>query len=146
MTQSWHVLPQVMDALFQANDALHAAVGSQIGDLDPARYVRDFRTIRLDYGQRTGKTTYMVQTAQPDDLIITITDEMAQYLTRQGARCRVAYVKEFMHVSEAVEKRHPRVWIDDSYSTLAALSNWISTLQLYRHLVHDIDQQFVILG
>ena len=39
-------------------------------ELSPYEYVREFRTIHLDYGRRTGKTTYINSHAGENDFIL----------------------------------------------------------------------------
>jgi len=145
----WLILPSVMDLLFKANDELHAHCRSH-GENDAARYVRDFRTIQLNYGQRTGKTNYIMHTAATEDLIVTLGDHSFRYYSSNpDVRAEIVRLRVLTNVlgPSKAPRRYPRVWIDGNWCMSPSDSTlWDEQLVVYRQLVHDVDQQFIILG
>lgn len=151
MTPSaWHVMPQVMAILLKANDELHAMTRHLGMERSlTAHYVRDFRTIKVDYGQRTGKTVYVKQAAQPEDLIVVANEEMvAYYAEGEGARCEVVVLSTLVHqaLHVRIPKRYPRVWLDGVWDTVSGLRTHDRRLRFYRSMVYDADQQFIVIG
>lgn len=150
----WLVLPQVMETLFKASDEL-LKITRMFGAEDAPRYVRDFRTIRLNYGQRTGKTQYVRDAAAEDDLIIVYDEDTKNWYTEgESIKSQIVTIHQLLAALEGGKKWptcHPRIWVDDWVRLCHSFENprlqtWEQQLQFYQGLVHVVDQQFIIFG
>lgn len=141
--ESRFVLKEVLTILLDANDKLHADVLG--GDSpDPAKYVRDFRTIRLDAGQRMGKSRAMLSMADANDLIIVPSsdDAIAYGAETKATVIPLSYVLKPERLSAISSRRWARVWIEPASRMLSQDQlTWLLV-----ELVKDDDQQFILLG
>ncbi len=131
----WSVLP-VLKAALAANDANHERMKS-VGEAQSVlTYLRDFRTIRLDIGQRTGNTFAIVSLAQPDDVVVVRDmDRAANYDIK-------ADVLTERLLAGQTPTRYRTIWVDTATWDLTPAE----LRQLYEALGRDIHQRFVLLG
>lgn len=154
-TPDWNVTEEVMELLFEANSNLHQYMKNYMlvgphAETRPDRYVRDYRTIRLNYGLRTGKAVFVLKHAKVEDLVITANDDTGEYYLLEDCKARVRSVEQLVGFSDnklPYSICHPRIWIDDSEAVTATLSNlgWDFPL-LRKYLITDPNQQMVIFG
>lgn len=137
----WLKLDQVLPIIIKANNDLHACFKTQFLEDDPSairKYLRDFRTIRLNYGVRTGKTLSIIRMATDDDLII-VRNHVHQVFMQSECKAEVRTIKD-LEQSPAIT-RYCRVWIDEG--------SWLSPeemVDIYSLPFLDRDTQFIILG
>lgn len=153
-TPAWIVRP-ILAAAIAANNALGEAFDSHSASNSVTCWLRDFRTIRLDIGQRTGKTRAMVELVGPQDTVITLQDEMIEYLKQGGCEANVMYTAKYVHTMatnrEQAPLRHPVVWIDPASWVIGHHMGDGSAYELkYKDVLNvfgkDPQQQFILLG
>ena len=143
--ESRFVVDEVLTILFDANAKLHSACADLIQTVEPYRYVRDFRTIRLGVGLRMGRTRVMLARAAASDLILSFgaSDEPDDMIGATKAMiATTADLKNAKKRAVLAETRWSRIWIDDAFY----LFSWDDFTTLCKDFVVDADQQFVLLG
>lgn len=123
--------------------------GSIQETMHAAAFAREFCTVHLDMGRRTGKTTYIKQHAGPDDVTIVMTAE-----TR-----RREFVSVWGEVFAAHEVADDRFWMSRRGKSLGSPSNIVyidepelvqrrcSLDRIYQTFATGaFDQTFVLLG
>lgn len=139
----WLILEPTLKALLTANQMLHSSIRRHTPITNIPRYLRDFRTIRLNYGQRTGKSIALQSLAVEGDLVLVQNGAMIPFVQ---PRCRGAVhaLTELGFPATAEQlKSHtwPRVWLDNTTFVSPAIQS-----DLYEDLGKSIDQQFIFLG
>lgn len=135
------LMSDILPVILWANDSLHAEM-KRIGVEEncrscPEKYVRDFRTIRLDMGQRSGKSYAMHNLALPGDLVICLTADackahgLAPGVREIGVSGLNAIHKEFFRT----------IWLMD-------FSFWprTSLKSIREKLIVSSEQRMIILG
>lgn len=129
----------VLKAAIAANDAQH----ERLKDYAPnqqhiLQYLRDFRTIRLDLGQRTGKSSAICELATQNDLVIARNEGEAR---TNYPYCSAKIITVAQLDSGAVQKMNPdNVWVENVTYTSMSISF------MYRQLARSIHQRFILLG
>jgi hypothetical protein len=132
------LMSDLLPVILWANDYLHAEM-KRIGVEEncPEKYVRDFRTIRLDMGQGSGKSYALHNLALPGDLVICPTADMckAHYLAPGVREIGVSGLN-------ALQKEYFRtIWLMD-------FSFWprTSLKSIREKLIISSEQRIIILG
>lgn len=79
----------MVSANFDHRFKLHPSCENMIS---PASFAREFKTIHLNVGRQTGKTSMMMELARPSDLIVTSTLSMLDHLYQIRGKCRAEIV------------------------------------------------------
>lgn len=133
------MVSDILPVIMASNDMSHDSLQStNIPWNDPKRYVRDFRTIRLDMGQRSGKTYAIGVMAKPGDLVIDMTYSRVRHI----------------HVADGVHRiglfTFNRLSCFPVYKTiwLADFNLWprTSMKEIREKLITSFDQRIIILG
>lgn len=142
------LVSDVLPLLLSSSDTLHKDFGGQILS-GPAvteekirKYVRDFRTIRLNAGQRMGHTCAIGMLAKPGDLVIALTSFHALHVCSQtvpGVECIDR--RALLEKGARFHRPYPTIWID-------GFSIWPRTSmnEIRNRLIKNGDQRMVILG
>ena len=106
-----------------------------------ANYLRDYRTIRIDLGQRTGRSTAIIELAQPGDLIIGAGEANRElYATSEAKFLTVQqYMEGLFDITEPIR----RIWVDD---TITLTLRDVPLADFYRAPTVSIEQLFIFLG
>ena len=94
---------------FDNRNSLHP---SNINSMHPAEFAKEFKTIHMNMGRQTGKTSLMLDLARPTDLIIVPTMAMVDSLYHRSGTCRAQIVT----FSSVFRRRFHNVgyaWVDE---------------------------------
>lgn len=133
----------ILPAILASNDVLHEQWGKPEHGWNmenPQKYVRDFRTIRLCMGMRSGHSYAAVKLAKPGDLIVELNDSHALDTCSQtvpGVTC----ISRHTLMTTEIYREHPTIWIID-------FGYWPRTSMnaIREKLIRNINQRIVILG
>lgn len=104
-------------------------------------YAHQYKTVRVELGRQTGKTTYIANEAKEGDVIVVRTKESA--LIRGELSTKATLISSFgqlVNVPAATLKYGGTVWIDDANYTTREVRNSIYAI------FADNAGQFVLLG
>jgi hypothetical protein len=103
------ILPVMIASMESNHELWHKKFESYY---DPKKYVRDFRTLRLNMGQRMGHTYAVIQLAKPGDLIVELSDHRALDICSQtlpGVEC--IGVKTLMEAGKKFYTAYNTIWL-----------------------------------
>lgn len=135
-------LQGLLDACIAANQAIHDRVAPTVNTKGThvRSYLADYRTIRLDVGMRSGKSTTIVQGATAEDVIVCGSQTHYDSVFR-----RVDDIKADVIIASQtlrVDRTYKRVWLDEP----RLVFQYISPGFMYELLGKDKDQLFILLG
>lgn len=146
----------VLEAAIKAQDANCARipVGDRVGDLKTLRaWLRDFRTIRLDIGQRTGKSYATALASTTDDALVLLNAGMRDYVKRSGFRGVIYAMDAVRRTAYDIRLGNGQPYVNMDYtghSTIwvepASLFTMDDLVDMYTAFSRDIDQRFILLG
>jgi hypothetical protein len=105
------------------------------------RTLRDYCTVRLDIGHRTGKTTAVIELAGPNDLIV-VPNERVKYKYQRCVSLATCEAMGRLSTSTVlVGRAFDRIWVEETmlYSNGALVA-------MYERLGHSYNQTFILLG
>lgn len=145
------MVSDILPLLISSSDTLHNDFGrgfleklaTEDGYEDKIRrYIRDFRTIRLNAGQRMGHTSAIVMLAKPGDLVVSLNTEFSLHTRSHmipGVECIGR--RKLLEASHKFHNAHPTIWLD-------GFSMWPRTSmnEIRNRLIKNGDQRMIILG
>lgn len=133
------ILPVMLDSM-EANHKLRKSLHVIYAD-SPSKYVRDFRTLRLNMGHRMGHTLAVIQLAKPGDLVVELSEHRALDICSQtlpGVEC--ISVKTLMEAGKKFYTAYNTIW-------LLNYDLWPRTSmnEIRERLIKNLDQRIIIL-
>jgi hypothetical protein len=134
----------LLPLILKANEQLHQETSAHLKDVDCKKYVRDFRTIRFDFGQRSGKSYAITQLAFDSDVVLCPgVDDIRRWYP--GTKATVLSYSNFLNADDPNEdfflpERISRFWLDYASSTPKAY------VKILEHLITSPEQQIILLG
>ena len=115
--------------------------GSISDIMDPMTFAREFRTVKVDVGRQSGKTAYLANNAQVNDVIVVRDTRTANCMTNViEFKAPIVSVYQLERYRLAWTKQDMIVWVDDaSHMTKEQLDC------IYSKYV-QFASQFVLLG
>jgi hypothetical protein len=113
--------------------------------MHPAAFAREFCTVHIDLGRRTGKTTYIKQRAEPGDVIITMTaDALRRDFSQIDVDCYAAWMIAAERFQQSYRGKAPRlIFIDEP----ELVQHYCKLETIYNLFAGDTpDQTFILLG
>lgn len=136
------MVSDILPVILESNDAIHSYWSKQeLAELDPKKYVRDFRTVRLSMGQRSGHTYAVTVMAKPGDLVVEMSDHRALYTCSQTVPGVECISRKALMEPGAIFREYPTIWIMD-------FGFWPRTSmnEIRERLIKSVDQRMIILG
>lgn len=111
-----------------------------------AGFAREFCTVCVDVGRAVGKTTYIINNAEPWDLIIVHNEHMARHVEcNQPMCCKVLTVDQMLHTNSwrgiGIAGFPRTIWIDDASRIAQRQID-----KIYHTLATHPSQTFILLG
>lgn len=145
MNQSNWPLRDILLSCIEANEAMHrklTADGMPKHRGAPA-YHFDYRTIKLDIGQRSGKSSLIHELATEDDVVLFPSAiKQAAFILMAEDRPLLPQLHPISMLSRTQVKPWKRIWIEDPTALFAVITSG----HLYELVSVDYDQLFIMLG
>lgn len=152
-----HLIYETLNAALKANNALATVLTTfEFPEHQLPKFLRDHRTIRIDIGHGTGKSTAIMQHAQAGDAIVVDTDDTYRYFCEAIKDQNPSWEKISIYVASELGKsriravnRHQRVWVNEPDRVLRHFYDLFetrSTTAFHDFFAVDRNQQFIFLG
>ena len=109
----------------------------------PAEFVMEFGTVSLDIGRAVGKSKFIRENAQPNDLVLVHNLEELRYWNHYLPMTKVMCLK-IMNIQYIKDygQRFDTIWVDEPKLIFKSISRY----DVMRQLIMDYGQTVVMLG
>lgn len=137
----------LVDSLIKLNKENRKNRNIRREDYDLISYLREFCTVKLDIGRITGKTSYIINRATKNDIVIVSRMLIQKRMFDKKCESYVYTINDILGRRYKI-KNYNNIFVDDfSYITINPEKKEYILRELYYFLGNSsIDQTFILLG